>query len=85
MVGTPENPGTLHSALACAVLRACDIPFQFRDVSSDPVLAAEARSRSGFELFPQLFIAGEFVGGTEMLVELVKSGQLGSAGAQRGR
>ena len=84
MVGTPERPGTLHSALACKVLRACGVPFLSRDVS-DETLATAARTLSGFEFFPQLFIAGEFIGGTEMVVELAKSGQFSGAGAQRGR
>lgn len=77
MVGTPDAPGTLRSALACRLLVTCSIPFDTCD-ASEPATAASARERSGYDLFPQVFIGGEFIGGTEMLVELIKTGALGS-------
>lgn len=79
MVGTPTHPGTLRSALACRILAACAIPFEAVD-ASEPGVARETHMRSGFDLFPQLFIDGEFIGGTEMLVELAKTGALPAGG-----
>ena len=63
-------------AQAKALLRAKDVAFNEIDVTYDPALQAEMIERSGRQTVPQIFVAGEHVGGFDDLVALDAAGQL---------
>src|SRR6185295_8447534 len=77
MKGTPQMPQCGFSALACQVLNACGV----QDLYTVNVLA-DAEIRQGIKDFanwptiPQLYINGEFVGGSDIIKEMYQSGEL---------
>src|SRR5690348_4703611 len=76
MKGTPQAPQCGFSALAVQVLTACGV----RDFASFNVLA-DAEIRQGIKEYanwptiPQLYVNGEFVGGSDILKEMYESGE----------
>jgi len=77
MKGTPQFPQCGFSALAVQVLNACGV----KDFGSVNVLA-DAEIRQGIKEFanwptiPQLYVNGEFVGGSDIMKEMYQSGEL---------
>jgi monothiol glutaredoxin len=77
MKGTPQFPQCGFSALTVQVLNACGV----NDFFSVNVLA-DAEIRQGIKEFanwptiPQLYINGEFVGGSDIVKEMYESGEL---------
>ncbi|HEY5897227.1 MAG TPA: Grx4 family monothiol glutaredoxin [Burkholderiales bacterium] len=77
MKGTPQAPQCGFSALAVQVLNACGV----RDFASVNVLA-DAEIRQGIKDYanwptvPQLYVNGEFVGGSDIMREMYQSGEL---------
>jgi monothiol glutaredoxin len=77
MKGTPQMPQCGFSALACQVLTACGV----NDLYTVNVLA-DAEIRQGIKDFanwptiPQLYVNGEFVGGSDIMREMYESGEL---------
>ena len=77
MKGTPQFPQCGFSALAVQVLNACGV----KDFASVNVLA-DAEVRQGIKEYanwptiPQLYINGEFVGGSDIVKEMYESGEL---------
>jgi hypothetical protein len=51
-----------------------DAEFETFDVLSDPVVRDEIKKYAGWPTIPQCYIAGEFVGGSDILLELFESG-----------
>jgi monothiol glutaredoxin len=77
MKGTPQFPQCGFSALAVQVLNACGV----KDFASVNVLA-DAEVRQGIKEYanwptiPQLYVNGEFVGGSDIMREMYNSGEL---------
>ncbi len=77
MKGTPQFPQCGFSSLAVQVLNACGV----QDFFSVNVLA-DAEIRQGIKQFanwptiPQLYVNGEFVGGSDIMKEMYQSGEL---------
>ena len=77
MKGTPQFPQCGFSALAVQVLNACGV----KDFGSVNVLA-DAEVRQGIKEYanwptiPQLYVNGEFVGGSDIMKEMYESGEL---------
>jgi len=77
MKGTPDFPQCGFSARAAEALKACDVPFKTVNVFDD-----EETYRQGVKLFsnwptiPQLFINGELIGGSDIVIDLYQSGEL---------
>ena len=63
-------------AQAKALLRAKGVAYTEIDVTRDADLQAEMIERSGRQTVPQIFVAGEHVGGFDDLVTLDGTGQL---------
>lgn len=55
--------------------RAVDAEFETFDVLSDPLVREEIKKFSNWPTIPQCYIAGEFVGGSDILLELFESGE----------
>ena len=83
MKGTPEQPMCGFSARTAAALEALGKPYAAVDVLPDPRIRQELSAISQWPTIPQLFHAGELVGGCDIVTEMFESGELASTlGAQ---
>ena len=76
MKGSPDAPQCGFSSKASQILIACGKPFSFIDILSNPEIRANLPEYSNWPTFPQLFVEGELVGGSDILSELHESGEL---------
>jgi monothiol glutaredoxin len=76
MKGTPEAPACGFSARTVAALQALDAPFAAVDILPDPRIRQELSAISNWPTIPQLFFAGELVGGCDIVLEMFESGEL---------
>jgi monothiol glutaredoxin len=78
MKGTPDAPACGFSARTVGMLKALDTPFVAVDVLPDPRIRQELSAISQWPTIPQLFHAGELVGGCDIVTEMFESGELAS-------
>ena len=76
MKGTPEAPACGFSARTVAILQSVGQPFAAINILPDPRIRQELSEVSNWPTIPQLFIAGEFVGGCDIVTEMYESGEL---------
>ena len=76
MKGTPEFPMCGFSSRVVKALRNVDAPFASINVLENPEVRANLPRYSNWPTFPQLFIAGELIGGCDIALELHDSGEL---------
>ncbi len=76
MKGTPENPQCGFSARAVSVLHGAKVPFASVDVLANPFIREKLPQVSNWPTFPQLFIKGELIGGSDIVADMAKSGEL---------
>ncbi|KAI8103099.1 hypothetical protein M9434_005884 [Picochlorum sp. BPE23] len=79
MKGVPEAPMCGFSNMACRILDAHNIQYGSRDVLSDPELREGIKKYTSWPTIPQVFIGGEFVGGSDILLDMHQSGELKKA------
>ena len=58
------------------VLRACDVEFETFDVLADPDVRQGIKDYSQWPTIPQLYVDGEFIGGSDIMIEMFQSGDL---------
>ena len=76
MKGVPEKPECGFSAKATQMLIMCGKPFAFVNVLVEPRIRANLPEVSNWPTFPQLFVNGELVGGSDIMTEMYDSGEL---------
>ena len=76
MKGTPDEPRCGFSAKAAAALKSTGIDFAYVDVLSSPFIMEALPAVSNFPTFPQLFIEGEIIGGSDIVEEMLANGEL---------
>jgi monothiol glutaredoxin len=77
MKGTPQFPQCGFSALALQVLSACGVQDLFTvNVLADPDIREGIKEYANWPTIPQLYVNGEFVGGSDILREMYQSGEL---------
>ncbi len=76
MKGTPQLPQCGFSARAVSVLKACDARFASVDVLADPEIRQGVKEFSKWPTIPQLYIRGQFIGGSDIMSEMYESGEL---------
>ena len=76
MKGSPEKPQCGFSQRASQILMACGKEFSFVDILNNPEIRQELPSVSEWPTFPQLFVNGELVGGSDIMMEMYQSGEL---------
>jgi monothiol glutaredoxin len=77
MKGTPQFPQCGFSALAVQVLNACGVnDFAAVNVLADPEIREGIKHYANWPTIPQLYVNGEFVGGSDILREMYQSGEL---------
>jgi monothiol glutaredoxin len=79
MKGNAAMPRCGFSAAVVDILRQLDVPFETRDVYSDPTLRQEIKEFSDWPTLPQLYLGGEFVGGCDIVREMHENGELKDA------
>jgi len=76
MKGTPEQPMCGFSANTVAILEGHGVPYTTFDVLSDDDVRSAAKEYARWPTFPQLWIRGELVGGSDIVSEMHASGEL---------
>ncbi|WP_423063955.1 Grx4 family monothiol glutaredoxin [Candidiatus Paracoxiella cheracis] len=76
MKGTPEFPQCGFSGAVVQILRQCDCDFLSFNVLEDPELRQGIKDFSNWPTIPQLYINGEFVGGSDIVGEMFQNGEL---------
>lgn len=76
MKGTPDFPQCGFSGRAVQILEHCGAEFAFVNVFEDPEIRENLKVYSHWPTFPQLFVKGELVGGSDIMLELFQSGEL---------
>lgn len=78
MKGTPQFVMCGNSERALQALRSAGAPVTAIDILPDPMIRQELSALSGWPTIPQVFIAGELIGGADIAEELAASGALES-------
>ena len=77
MKGTPDFPQCGFSGRSVQILQACGVnAFGSADVLMDDEQREGIKAFSNWPTIPQLYIKGEFVGGSDILLELYQNGSL---------
>ena len=76
MKGAPNAPQCGFSARASQALMACGEKFANVDILQNPEIRASLPGYANWPTFPQLWINGELVGGSDIILELHESGEL---------
>ena len=76
MKGSPDSPQCGFSSKATQLLISCGKPFSFVDILSNPEIRESLPKVSNWPTFPQLFVDGELVGGSDIMVEMDENGEL---------
>ena len=76
MKGTPDFPQCGFSAQTVAALRAVGADFRHVNIFEDPELREALKRFSNWPTYPQLYVKGELVGGCDIALEMLKSGEL---------
>lgn len=76
MKGQPQLPQCGFSARAVQILEACDADFAYVDILANPDIRQTLPTYANWPTFPQLYIDGELVGGSDILAELYEQGEL---------
>ena len=77
MKGSKLFPQCGFSNTAVQILQAYDIDFHTVDVLSDEAIRSGVKDFSQWPTIPQLYVAGEFIGGSDIMIELYQTGELG--------
>lgn len=76
MKGTPEFPQCGFSSRAVSALKDLKVNFAYIDVLANPEIRAELPKYANWPTFPQLYINGELIGGSDIILEYHASGEL---------
>ena len=76
MKGTPMFPQCGFSAAVAQILSQLGVRFKGIDVLVDPSLRDGIKQFSDWPTIPQLYVAGQFVGGCDIVREIAESGEL---------
>jgi len=76
MKGSPDSPQCGFSSRATQLLISCGKPFSFVDILSNPEIRENLPKVSNWPTFPQLFVDGDLVGGSDIMVEMDENGEL---------
>ncbi len=76
MKGTPLFPQCGFSSRAVAILDHCGIAYESVDVLQDMEVRQGIKEFSEWPTIPQLYIKGEFVGGSDIMMEMFEAGEL---------
>ncbi|MBD2089322.1 Grx4 family monothiol glutaredoxin [Microcoleus sp. FACHB-1515] len=76
MKGNKLMPQCGFSNNVVQILNVLGVPYQTVDVLADPEIRQGIKEYSNWPTIPQVYVNGEFVGGSDILIELYQSGEL---------
>jgi len=76
MKGTALFPQCGFSSRAVAILDHLGVPFETVDVLQDAEIRQGIKEFSDWPTIPQLYVKGEFVGGSDIMMEMYEAGEL---------
>ncbi|HEX8302728.1 Grx4 family monothiol glutaredoxin [Sphingomonas sp.] len=76
MKGSPLFPQCGFSSRAVAILNHLNTEFESVDVLQDQGIRQGIKAFSDWPTIPQLYVKGEFVGGSDIMMEMYESGEL---------
>ena len=76
MKGTALFPQCGFSGRAIAILDRLGVKYETVDVLQDPEIRQGIKEYSDWPTVPQLYVKGEFVGGSDIMMEMFESGEL---------
>ena len=76
MKGTALFPQCGFSSRAVAILDHLGAPFETVDVLQDAEIRQGIKEYSDWPTIPQLYVKGEFVGGSDIMMEMFEAGEL---------
>jgi monothiol glutaredoxin len=76
MKGTKLMPQCGFSNNVVQILNSFGVPFETVDVLADSDIRTGIKEYSSWPTIPQVYINGEFVGGSDILIELYQKGEL---------
>ena len=76
MKGSPDFPQCGFSGRVVQILEACGAEFSSADVLTDPELREGIKAYSKWPTIPQLYIQGELIGGSDIVMEMHENGEL---------
>ena len=87
MKGSPLFPQCGFSSRAVAILDHLGVSYESVDVLQDQAIRQGIKAYSDWPTIPQLYAGGEFIGGSDIMMEMYESGELatllkGGAAAQ---
>ena len=84
MKGTPLFPQCGFSSRAIAILDRLGVDYESVDVLQDQGIRQGIKEFSDWPTIPQLYVKGEFVGGSDIMMEMYESGELAELMADKG-
>ena len=84
MKGTPLFPQCGFSSRAIAILDHLEVPYHTVDVLQDMEIRSGIKAYSDWPTIPQLYVKGEFLGGSDIMMEMFEAGELHELAAQHG-
>ena len=78
MKGTPKMPQCGFSSRAIQCIDACGVDFSYVDILANPDIRQTLPQYADWPTFPQLYIKGELIGGSDIIAELYECGELES-------
>jgi monothiol glutaredoxin len=76
MKGTPDFPQCGFSAAAVRALSAAGANFGTVNIFEDPEVREALKRYSNWPTYPQLYVNGELIGGSDIIIEMYNSGEL---------
>jgi monothiol glutaredoxin len=76
MKGTPDQPACGFSMRSSAALNALGVRYAALDILPDPRIREQLSAISSWPTIPQLFVDGQLVGGSDIMLEMYESGEL---------
>ena len=84
MKGTAIFPQCGFSARVVQILTHLNVPFASANVLEDPELREGIKAFSNWPTVPQLYVGGEFVGGSDIVTGMFQSGELQTLLTEKG-
>ena len=84
MKGTPLFPQCGFSSKAIAILDHCGAKYETVDVLQDMEIRQGIKGFSDWPTIPQLYVGGEFLGGSDIMMEMYEAGELQQVLAEKG-
>lgn len=78
MKGVPQQPMCGFSARAAAILASYGKPFHAVNILEDPEKRQGIKDFSNWPTIPQIYVGGEFLGGSDILMQMHQKGELAS-------